>query len=661
MSQLAMLGFLAPWMAWGAVAAVGLPVLAHLLGKTRYREVLFPAARLVQQAVAATSRIETPRHRLLMLLRWLVLMLLVLAFMRPQWTPDAEAGPEREAGIALVVMIDASASMQRIESGASLYDRAVREAERLINQLDPMRDVAAVITVDHAPKPLLPEATAQFSLLTKRLSTTEPGYSHANWPGAVAAMKRLTNDQTRTLRVITLSDQQGERPDADLDHIRLHSPTDNAAIRLVDVRPYPATQGQPVTATIEARQFGDQPLIAKLSAGLAGSRVEQSLDLAPGATQRITLRFAGISESGLLRVDLDHTDAIDADNSVGLWLPVQSRTRALIVHDRTASSEAIAKRLATLLSPGDLPGVTLPEVDLLTVDDAQAALALADPAVLRTVVLINRSPLPDAASQSLEAYAQAGGGVVEFVMSDAGGPGQTTTAAGIDFDLEPLRIFEGPARAGLATLPWPGVRNTPIDERAQPILLDAMERVIIAEMPRGRGRLIAINASLSAEAGGLLAEPAFVVLFNELCRYASPGPAMPTPAKPGDPLASSLRNAAQIRSPTGTDTDANTYTTVGAYAALDERGEVQALTWSALDPGESDTSASPAWSNATAQSTGNAPASNSGFDNTATLRQDPIELWPYLIFMVLGLVAAESLLLRQFAGPRPSALQGGTA
>lgn len=654
-----MLGFLAPWMAWGAVAAVGLPVLAHLLSKTRYREVAFPAARLVQQAVAATSRIETPRHRLLMLLRFLVLLLLVLAFMRPQWTPDAQAVDE-ERGIGLVLLIDASASMQRTADGATLYDRALRQAQRLIDQLDPARDVAAVITVDHAPTSLLPEPTAQLSLLADRLSNTQPGYTRANWPAAIALAQRLTHDNPRAVRLVTLSDQQGGQPEGPADHIRIEGPSDNTAIRLVDVRPYPAIAGQLMTVTVEVRHFGDQSLATGLTAELGDNQVTQALALMPGTTQRIELQLPPISKSTLLQVTLDHPDAIAADDITGAWLPVQSQTRALIVHDANEVSASIAKRLATLLNPGEVAGVTLPVVELVAIADAQAALASADPASLRTVVLLSREPLPDTLSQTLEAYVQAGGGVVQFVTDPAGEPGRTTTATSIDFGLEPLRLFEGPARAGLASLPWPGVGNTPIDERATPILMDELERVIVAELPRGRGRLIAINAALSPEPGGLLAQPAFVVLFNELCRYASPGPALPAPAKPGDPLPGQLLITVKTQFPDQADARADTYTAPGPYAAINPGGKIELLRWAQLDPDESDTRTPSIWSNPAAPSNADA-AQSATTDVAASLRNNPIELWPYLVLGVLGLVAIESLLLRRFAGPRPTAVQGGAA
>ncbi|MBX2853054.1 MAG: BatA domain-containing protein [Phycisphaeraceae bacterium] len=668
---LALVGFVAPWMAWGAAVAVGLPILAHLLSRTRYKEVAFPAARLVKQAVAATSRIETPRHRLLMLLRWLVLLVLVLAFMRPQWTPKALAG-EKEQGIALVLLVDASASMQRAAGGATLYDRALREAQRLIDQLDPSRDVAAVVRVDHAPASLLPETTAQISLLSDRLIGTKPGYTHANWAGALATAQRLVVGEPRTVRLITISDQQGEQPGTSaalaeqhstpVDHVRIEGPTDNTSVRIVDVRPYPAIAGQPVTATAEAQHYGESTVSLRLACRFGLSQINREITLEPRTSQRVDFTLpAAAGGRELIQIRLDQADEMPSDNLTGRALSVQERTAALVIHDPSAASEAIAPRLATLLNPGRIEGVTLPSVETMPIAEAERAIQSADPTLLRTVVLVNVSALPDVLSQSLEAYARAGGGVVQFVIDDDA-TGQTTTAAGVNFDLGPLRIFEGPARAGLAALRWQGVGNAPIDQRATPILMDEQERVIVAEMQRGRGRLIAINATLTPEPGGLLAEPSFVVLFNELCRYASPGPALPEPARPGDAIPARLLNADRFVVAKNADPDATVFTAPGRYAGMDGSGFVQELVFVELDPSESDTSTPPVWSAAHQSDANNtAPSDWPAGSKAAPLRDNPIELWPYLVLGVLGLAACESLLLWRFAGTARSAMQGGAA
>lgn len=656
--SLAALSFLAPWMAWGAFAASGLPLLAHLLSKTRYREVSFPAARLVQQAVAATSRIETPRHLILMLLRGLILLLLVFAFMRPQWTPDARLADDGR-GIALILLVDASASMQRTDAGLTLYDRASRQAHGLIDGLDPSRDVVSVIRVDHAPSVILPEPTAQFSLLKDRLSRTKPGYTHANWGRALTLAQRLTHDERREVRLIILSDQQGEQPDVAADHIRIVGPTDNTAVRLVDVRPYPAIRGQPITAILEARHFGEKPTTLQLSTRLAGQAFKQTLALAPGEARRLHVALPPVQdEQALIEVTLDTPDAIAADNLTGGLVPIQNETRVLVIHDESNTSTTVAKRLALLLNPGEVAGVTLPAVALRSASDALAVLDSADPAELRTIVLFHQGPLPDPLSQKLEAYARSGGGVVQFLVDESASPSQRSRAFDIDFDLPPLRLFEGPARAGLAALPWPGVSNAMIDPQALPILVDAQARVIVAELLRGRGRLIAINAALGPEPGGLLAEPVFVVLFNELCRYASPGPALPLSARPGDPLPGRLRNAAHPRWAEGADPNALSFTAPGPYAVLDQSGLAQELIYVQLDPNESNTSRPPAWSHSSiGLAEGDRPMDDQAVADS--LGQAPIELWPYVVLGMLGLVATESLLLYQFAGPRKPARQRG--
>lgn len=657
-TSLAGLVFFAPWMAWGLFAAAGLPLLAHLLSKPRYREVSFPATRLVQQAVAATARIETPRHLVLMLLRCLVLLLLVLAFMRPQWNYDAAAMDDGE-GVALIVLLDSSASMQRINDGLTLYERAKRKAQQLIAGLDPTRDVAAVIRVDHAPSGILPEPTAQFSLLMQRLGNTKAGYSHANWASAIAAAHRLVRKELRKVHLVTLSDQQGEQPDVVADHICIDGPTDNTAVRLVDVQPFPAIQGQPITATVELKHFGDLPTSIQLSLQLTGQTVKQSLSLDPGETRRINVGLPSANgDREVLEVTLETPDAIAADNLAGALIPIQSHTRAVIIHDGSEALTAMAQRLALVLNPGEVAGVALPDVEIRSASNARSVLDSVDPALLRTIVLIHKGSLPDPLSQELEAYAQAGGGIIEFVVDEPGSLGQTTTATNIDFELAPLRVFEGPSRAGLAALPWPGVSNKPIAPMAQAILMDEQERVIVAELLRGRGRLISINAALSHEPGGLLAQPAFIVLLNELCRYASPGPALPMPARPGDRLPASFVNAAKMLVADGADPNAQTITAPGPYAALDESGLVQDLIYGQLNPSESDTSRQAAWITKQAKP-GDAMKPADVPSIVDSLNQDPIELWPYVVLGVLVLAATESLLLHQFAGQRKPARQGG--
>lgn len=680
-----MLTFVSPWWAAGAVAAVGLPLLAHLLSRSRYREAVFPATRFVRQAVEQTTRIEQPRHRLLMLLRWLLLLLVVLAFMRPRWLPEAEA-QGGDGGVVVIVLLDASASMQRTDAGSTLYERAQRRTLDLLDTLDPDRDVATVIRVGRDASPMLPEPTANLALLRDAIDGSEPTYQSADWPGAVAAARRLAEASDRSVRVVVISDQQGDAPNFDeaadarplaVRHVKIDGPSGNASVRLSDASPYPATTGQVVTALVDLTYDGEQPRDAMLTATLGGARARRTVQLRPGDRRTIELSLPTPANEGarLLRVAIDGGDPMAFDDADGLVLPVQSRSRALVIHGSTDDGEQLAERVAAMLRPGEVEGLSLPEVDTLGRTDAVDALRNADAAQLRTVVLLDPSSIDEELAGLLEAYAQGGGGVVVLVPDVRRLPssdllsfpisrkenrrylGVDRNASGIDFSLAPLRVFEGPARAGLAGLTWPAVDQAETTDGSQTLLATDNGTPIVAASMLGRGKFVVLNTDLSTGPGGLFAEPAFVVLFNELCKYASPGAPIPQPARPGDATPSMLRNASQLRLPDSVDADTTSITRPGPYLALDSAGELIGGVWAQLDPAESDTRRGDGWSDRASNATSNNVASDTPPNTAASLigRVPPVELWPYFVAGAMLLAAGESLALWRFASGKGGA------
>lgn len=654
---MAMLSFLAPWWAAGAIAAAGLPLLAHLLSRTKYRPVLFPATRLVRRAVEQAHRIERPRSLLLMLMRILLLMFLVLAFMRPSWLPDALAGSGEE-GLSVIVLVDASASMSRVRDGANLYDRAVREAGKLLGKLDPSRDVAAVIRVDRSPEALLAEPTARFSILQQRLEATSPGYETTNWSAARAMAQRLASASPQRTQLVVISDEQGDKPELALEdwpapleiqHLRLGGPADNSALRLIDLAPYPPIAGQPVSATLELQHYGTEGRKITLNAALGDASVQRQIALGGNARQRLVVMFPPVDPGpSVLRLSIEAGDAMPADDLAGLPLNVQEQTRAVVVHDGAADSVSLARRISTLLRPDDVARLSLPVVDVMSGANFVKHVMDSDPALLRTVVLISSGEIPVDLAATLNTFSERGGGVIVVKPT----PGRTgRSAGGIDFDHPALRVFEGPARAGLAGLVWPDGVHFRLDEDASVILSTSDGRPIISERALGRGRGITFHRCLSPGPGGLLAEPAFVVLFNELCRYASPGPSVPAPARPGDPLPNMLLDAAQLSIPNEADRGADVVTAPGTYLAFDAQGGVVDGFWAAVDPSESDTTPSREWAESTSRTVATQAVDGGNPDLAQAIRPTPVELWPYLIFGALLLAAGESAMLWHFAKP----------
>src|SRR5262249_41447194 len=114
--------FLSP-LFWLGIAAVGAPILVHLVRRTRARKVEFPALTFVRQVPQRTIRRRTLRNLLLLILRCLAILLIVLAFTRPFFTRRSAAKDTGSAG-GTVILIDSSLSMRREQMFAQALQRA---------------------------------------------------------------------------------------------------------------------------------------------------------------------------------------------------------------------------------------------------------------------------------------------------------------------------------------------------------------------------------------------------------------------------------------------------------------------------------------------------------------------------------------------------------
>ena len=162
-------------MLWG-LAGLSLPVIAHLLRRGVSEKFFFPAVwLLVQSRKDASAGLRLWRY-LLLLLRILAIVLLVLAFARPQTVnPNGlQAGSVNTAnplpGGVTLVLLDGSRSMGQVVDGVEVWSQALVAAERVIQQLRAGKDRVQVWRVGGRVEKLLPMATADLALARQRLS-----------------------------------------------------------------------------------------------------------------------------------------------------------------------------------------------------------------------------------------------------------------------------------------------------------------------------------------------------------------------------------------------------------------------------------------------------------------------------------------------------------
>ncbi|MBN1812091.1 MAG: BatA and WFA domain-containing protein [Anaerolineae bacterium] len=173
------MGFLTPLAL--AFAALSIPILVLYMLKLRRRDVLVSSTLLWQRLLRdreANAPWQRLRRNLLLFLQLAILALLTLALARPFIpTPVVASG-------SVVILLDASASMQATDVAPSRFDAAVRAAREVVGGLG-SGDVATLVAVGPQPQ-VLASATSDRALLRRALDEATPTDGPADWEAAFA-------------------------------------------------------------------------------------------------------------------------------------------------------------------------------------------------------------------------------------------------------------------------------------------------------------------------------------------------------------------------------------------------------------------------------------------------------------------------------------------
>src|ERR1700748_3432984 len=120
------MNFLAPAFL-GALAAIAVPVIIHLINRERKVVVEFPSLMFLQKIPYRSVRRQKIRHLLLLILRCLALALLVAAFARP-FFQRKQAAIGTSGAREVVILLDHSSSM----GYANRWQRARDEAKKIV-------------------------------------------------------------------------------------------------------------------------------------------------------------------------------------------------------------------------------------------------------------------------------------------------------------------------------------------------------------------------------------------------------------------------------------------------------------------------------------------------------------------------------------------------
>src|SRR5262245_26619685 len=122
-----------PMFLWG-LAAAPLPILLHLINRTRAKKVPFTALRFIEQSLAQQSIKYRLRELLLMVLRVAMMALLALLLARPLFRSKYFSFVQKVQSTAVVVLDD-TLSMSYREGERTLGERARDEAIKYLDTL----------------------------------------------------------------------------------------------------------------------------------------------------------------------------------------------------------------------------------------------------------------------------------------------------------------------------------------------------------------------------------------------------------------------------------------------------------------------------------------------------------------------------------------------
>lgn len=379
------MNFLAPAFL-GALAAVAVPVIIHLINRERKVVVEFPSLMFIQRIPYKSVRRQKIRHLLLLSMRCLALALLVAAFARPffqkrQTTVGASGARE------VVILLDQSSSM----GYANRWDKARDAAKKVVASLGPNDRGTLVLFANDASVASTPMATPSAlnaSINAAKLSAEATRYA----PALKLASQIITASTLPQREVVLISDYQkvgwANHNEVGFPLGTKVTPVDLGGGTPADVAVSQVTTDRDSTGnldkvTVAARLINTGAKATTVSATLAiGGRDVQTktVPIAPSSAQQVAFTPIGVPNTatrGSVRITPDSltqndvqnfTIAPDAAVPVLIIEPAGARenqglylSRALAIGDRP--SFRIAQKTANELTPRDIDGRSLVVLD----------------------------------------------------------------------------------------------------------------------------------------------------------------------------------------------------------------------------------------------------------------------------------------------------------
>lgn len=529
------MSFLNPLFLLG-LAAVAVPVIVHLVRRTRAPRVEFPSLMFVRRIPQRTIRRRRMQNWLLFALRCLAFTLLVFAFVRPYFgSGQADTSRGQRAN---VILLDTSFSLRY----GNRFEQAKQRARAIIDETRG-NETTTIVTFGQSYE-AQNKFTTDIGQLKAALDNIKPDSTATDYAQALRGAEGLFKDTVAAdKRIVLISDFQAAGKNEAEASYRLPS---NIKLVTIDV----GEQNSPNLAITDA---GLQPLIYqakyadKLTARVAnfsdeektGVRVEFQLndhtvekrEIKIAARDTATVEFTGFNlNEGVNRgVILIEGDNFPFDNRFNFTLRRAEQMKALVIETATRGrGESFYLRNA--LTTGENLPFNLEIKSAGSVNPADIG--------AYRVIIVNDAAVNQALAQALIKFVEGGGGLViaagphtepaafnQVFQNFA--PAKLEEAARLSGDYVVMSeiktdhpIFEVFKRSGrLATARIFGYVRATASEGAGVIARFEDGSPALIEATRGGGKLLLFTSTLDASWNDLPLTPIYLPLVRQMARH----------------------------------------------------------------------------------------------------------------------------------------------
>ncbi|MEK6289434.1 MAG: BatA domain-containing protein [Acidobacteriota bacterium] len=529
------MAFLNPIFLLGAMAAA-LPVLVHLVRRTRAPRIQFPSLMFLRKIEQKTIRRRKLRNLLLLLMRCAALLLLALAFARPFFT---SSNPVSASGdhTSTVILVDGSYSMRYGE----VFNRARQSARNMIN--DAASDEHLAVVLFSRNYQVLMPLKADRAEAGTAVNQMEPGLDSTDYLQAIQAADAILKDASRGLhRIYLISDfhdagwnraapQVKLAPDVKLFPIDVSdAKTANLAVSGVVADPVVYSQKYAGKAVARISNFGAEEVDAAIELKLNDLPVERKpLSLAAGTT--VNVEFTGFNvPEGSNRASVEITgDGFPLDNKFFFTIRRDNQTRVFAI-DTAARGRSESFFLQQSLAAGEN------NQHALTVKTAGSV----NPTELepyRVVILNDAANINEGLASGLKNFVERGGGLILAAgkhtdASDFNRLLGSIAPAQLGEIVQPRGyalmsqvktdhpIFNAFARSGrLTSTRIYGYHRATAKEGALTIAALDDGSPIIVEGSAGRGKVLLVTTTLDTAWNDLPLTPMFLPLMRQMLEY----------------------------------------------------------------------------------------------------------------------------------------------